>query len=378
MAKKVENEKLAKTFGTFEIVGKVKLGNKFYTEDTSMSGYVYRRLNFSVDVGGGNKPFVQAMGGFNPSNPMPINVFDKGIKTEIDWSDRFNESILKKVPNYVMHKVGLSKDDHGKVNFNEYLHLYDAIEEMAEQLEDGMVVKVIGNLKFQDYKDNTSVQKEIKSVYIVDVPESDFHATFKQGIVTTKDGFDTSLFKKEGIILLDAFVFDYEKEAEGNRPFKFRYTLDVEKFNNPDVFKKFVNNIIRPSDDKTTVYIEVSGEITESRNTRKTTMDDLSDEVKELIEMGLYSDEDVKDLLNQDIVEGEGERITRWDITSLNLKIDKETKKKTYIKEVDKYKMKDLVYVKKEDKVDLNEDLDEIEDDLEDLDLGDLDDDVDF
>lgn len=363
MAKKADKKKLEKTYGTFEIVGRVKLGKDHYVDTQSDSGYIYRKVNFSIDTGNGNKPYVIAMGGFNPTNPMPIKMWDKGVQTEIDWSDRHNPAVLKKIPNYKFHKVALEKDDADNLVYKEFLHMYDALEEIGDKLHDGMVVKVVGDLKYQDYKDNVSVQKEIKNIYLSEEPEEKFHATFKQGIVTTKDGFDESELKKTGEIHLTAVVFDYEKEAEGNRPFRFNYVIDIKNFKSADGFKT-LRNILKPTDSNSTIYVEIVGKIKESRNVRKATLDDYDEETRLLIEGGLMEEED---LLNVNVVEGEGEKVVRWDITNLQIKEDKETKKRSYVRVIDKYSMDDLVYASKSQEYDLNNDLDEI-------DLGDLDD----
>lgn len=358
-----EAKKLQKTNGRFEGIGKVVLNKDSFKRATSDSGYEYVRISFAIDTGNGNKVNLSAMGGFNPTNPMSLKFFNNEGMFEVDWSDRFNEAILKAVPNYSKFTVGIARDDNDKVVYSNYLSWYDAIDELEESLKDGLIVKVKGNLKVQEFISNdgqtsTSIQKELTSIYLTDAEETEFGMHFVQGVVIERDGIG-KVDEKENKWTLECKVFDYDSKEKLTRPYTMRYVAYLEDYKNDESFKS-VRKWLAP-EKNTCHYVEITGDIIEARNTRKATKDDYS---SELLSLGLWEEEE---LLNADIQEGDGKKITEWRLVSLNKKKDKDSGKITLIKDTNKYKIEDLTFVSTIKEVTLDGEINL--DDLDDLDI---------
>lgn len=358
-----DEKKLQKTNGRFEGVGKIVLNENSFKRATSDSGYNYVRINFSLDTGNGNRVNLSAMGGYNPTNPMSLKFFDNEGMFEVDWNNRFNEAVLKAVPNYSKFTVGVQKDDSGKVVYSNYLSWYDAVDELQEYLKDGMIVKVKGNLKPQEFTSNdgstnVSIQKDLTSIYLTEAEEDEFGIHFVQGVVIERDGIG-KIDEKEGKWTLECKVFEYDGQEKKIRPFTMKYNAYLEDYKNDEAFKS-VRKWLAP-EKNTCHYVEIVGDIIESRNTRKATKDDYS---AELLSLGLWDEEE---LLDANIQEGDGKKITEWRLTSLNKKKDKESGKITLIKDINKYKIEDLTFVPSVKKVDLDGEINL--DDLDDLDI---------
>lgn len=55
--------------------------------------------------------------------------------------------------------VGIERDKGGKVYYKKFLAPYDMIAYINENLEDGMVINVKGNLKYSMYNDELQVKR---------------------------------------------------------------------------------------------------------------------------------------------------------------------------------------------------------------------------
>jgi len=361
-----EKEKgLQKTIGSFLIIGKVRLSDKAFETKTSDSGYEYRRMNLQIDCGKGNKPYVTAMGGFNPSSPMGLKFWGKEGMFEVDWEDRMNTEVIKAVPKYSQITVGVHKDDDNKTQYSNYLSWYDAIDECEANLKDEVIVKIRGNLKINEYKDNITFQKEPTSIYLVDATEEEFCAKFVQGVVIERDGIG-KIDEKENVYDLSVSLFDYDRDEKAVRPYRMKYKSHQEDFKSEEVFKS-VRKWLAPEKGQIH-YVEIVGDIVESRNTRKATKDDYS---TELLALGLWEEEE---LLDAEIIEGDGKKVTEYRLTGLNKKKDKDTNKITLIKDTNKYKPENLVFIPSTKNVDglksgeLDiDDLDDVDIDIDDL-----------
>ena len=309
MAKNTEKKALKKGKATFNLIGRAKVTDKTFNLDNSYdSGWTDNQMYLGVDCGNGNIVYAEMRSGFFPDKDNVIRAYDKNEKdesgksksVEIAWEDRFDESLLDSIADSSFLTVGVEKDVKGKTVYKKFLTAYDAVEYLNEHLEDGVVVNVKGNIGYSEYEGNVSVKKDITSIVLSKVEEEeDFKATFSQTIlVDTK-----SVGKKDeekGTMTLDAYVVDYVgspkidgEKVEIKKNVVFPRTFEVEINENPEITAKMLQRFFKPKKGKLT-EITVTGNLVEGASIVNITEDDIPDDIKELIAMGLYSEEEAE------------------------------------------------------------------------------------
>ena len=310
MAKSTERKALKKGKATFNLIGRAKVTDKTFNLDNSYdSGWTDNQMYLGVDCGNGNIVYAEMRSGFFPDKDNVIRAYDKNEKdesgksksVEIAWEDRFDESLLDSIADSSFLTVGVEKDVKGKTVYKKFLTAYDAVEYLNEHLEDGVVVNVKGNIGYSEYEGNVSVKKDITSIVLSKVEEEeDFKATFSQTIlVDTK-----SVGKKDeekGTMTLDAYVVDYVgspkidgEKVEIKKNVVFPRTFEVEINENPEITAKMLQRFFKPKKKNTLNEITVTGNLVEGASIVNITEDDIPDDIKELIAMGLYSEEEAE------------------------------------------------------------------------------------
>lgn len=312
MAKATEKKALKKGKASFALIGKVKVTDKTFNLDNSYdSGWTDNSMYIGIDCGNGNTVFAEMRSGFfaGKEDSTVIKAYDKNEKddsgrskqVEIAWEDRLDESLLDSVSESSMITVGVEKDVNGKTVYKKFLTAYDAIEYLNDYLEDGVVVNVKGNLKYSEYEGNVSAKKEITSIVLSKVEdEADFKATFSQAILVDSK----SIGKKDeekGTMALDAYVVDYVgspkvdgEKVEVKKNIVFPIAFEVAINDKPEITAKMLQKFFKPKKKGTLSEITVTGNLVEGGSVVSITEDDIPDDIKELIEMGLYSEEEAE------------------------------------------------------------------------------------
>lgn len=315
MAKKeVEKKLLDKQnwSSTFKLIGEVRINdNSFQLDQVSQkSNWQYSRANIGVFCGDEcGTVYASAMGGYGIDRDNVIYVHGKdnndkddfNNKFQIAWEDRFDESVISEVGDLCFLQVGLEKDTKGKTVYEKFLSEYDMIQYLSEHLEDGMSVAISGNLSYQEYEGSVNVQKEITRVTLITDPNKDnYKAEFTQSLLINKDSLG-DVDKEKSVVYVDGYVLEYFKEYNGwnlahgdakgqNVPLRktFEYELDPEK---KELQKKAIAKLFKPK--RGVSQITFVGKFVESGGaTIKPTIDDLPDDIKELIECGIYTEEE--------------------------------------------------------------------------------------
>ena len=310
MAKSTEKKALKKGKATFNLIGRAKVTDKTFNLDNSYdSGWTDNQMYLGVDCGNGNIVYAEMRSGFFPDKDNVIRAYDKNEKdesgksksVEIAWEDRLDEALLDSIADSSFLTVGVEKDVKGKTVYKKFLTAYDAVEYLNDYLEDGVVVNVKGNIGYSEYEGNVSVKKDITSIVLSKVEnEEDFKATFSQTIlVDTK-----SVGKKDeekGTMTLDAYVVDYVgspkidgEKVEIKKNVVFPRTFEVEINENPEITAKMLQRFFKPKKKNTLNEITVTGNLVEGAAIVNITEDDIPDDIKELIAMGLYSEEEAE------------------------------------------------------------------------------------
>ena len=322
MAKTKERKALKKGKASFNLIGRVKVTDKTFNLDNSYdSGWTDNSMYVGVDCGNGNTVYAEMRSGFFPDKDNVIRAYSKDEKddagksksVEIAWEDRLDESLYDSISDSSFLTVGVEKDVKDKTVYKKFLTAYDAVEYLNEHLEDGMIVNVKGTIGYNEYEGNVSTKKEITSIVLSKIDdEADFKATFSQTILVDSK----SIGKKnddKGTMELAAYVVDYVgkpkingEKIEVKKNVTYPKTFEVAINENPEITDKMLQRFFKPKKGKIT-EITVTGNLVEGGSTVNITEDDIPDDIKELIEMGLYSEEEAE----KKIAVGNGNRERR-------------------------------------------------------------------
>lgn len=322
MAKTKERKALKKGKATFNLIGRVKVTDKTFNLDNSYdSGWTDNSMYVGVDCGNGNTVYAEMRSGFFPDKDNVIRAYSKDERddagksksVEIAWEDRLDESLYDSISDSSFLTVGVEKDVKDKTVYKKFLTAYDAVEYLNEHLEDGMIVNVKGTIGYNEYEGNVSAKKEITSIVLSKIDdEADFKATFSQTILVDSK----SIGKKnddKGTMELAAYVVDYVgkpkidgEKIEVKKNVTYPKTFEVAINENPEITAKMLQRFFKPKKGKIT-EITVTGNLVEGGSTVNITEDDIPDDIKELIEMGLYSEEEAE----KKIAVGNGNRERR-------------------------------------------------------------------
>ena len=309
MAKSTERKALKKGKATFNLIGRAKVTDKTFNLDNSYdSGWTDNQMYLGVDCGNGNIVYAEMRSGFFPNKDNVIRAYDKNEKdesgksksVEIAWEDRLDEALLDSIADSSFLTVGVEKDVKGKTVYKKFLTAYDAVEYLNDYLEDGVVVNVKGNIGYSEYEGNVSVKKDITSIVLSKVEnEEDFKATFSQTILVDSKSIGKKNEEK-GTMELEAYVIDYVgspkidgEKVKIKKNVVFPRTFEVEINENPEITAKMLQRFFKPKKGKLT-EITVTGNLVEGAAIVNITEDDIPDDIKELIAMGLYSEEEAE------------------------------------------------------------------------------------
>lgn len=356
MAKVKERKALKKGKATFNLIGRVKVTDKtFNLDNTYDSGWTDNSMYVGVDCGNGNVVYAEMRSGFFPDGENVIRAYSKDERdddgksksVEIAWEDRLDESLYDSIADSSFVTVGVEKDVKDKTVYKKFLTAYDAVDYLNDHLEDGMVVNVKGNIGYSEYDGNVSTKKEITSIVLSKMEEVDFRAIFSQTILVDSK----SIGKKnedKGTMELTGYVVDYVgkpkidgKKVEVKKNVSFPKTFEVAINENPEITAKMLQRFFKPKKGKVT-EVTVTGNLVEGGSTVTITEDDIPDDIKELIEMGLYSEEEAE----KKIAVGNGNRERRMIIVKPDIAYvgNGDERKPTVAFEDSKYDEEDLYF----------------------------------
>ena len=294
----------------FTLMGKPKISEDYtfkIDEKSEKSSWVYNSLNLGVDCGEKHGVvYAEMMGGYSDENENKI--FAHGKKEDgsddfeqqilVDWDDRFNDEVLEEIGDLSFITVGLEKTSEGKTFYKKFLSAYDAIAYIKEHLTEDMVVNVRGNLKYSEYNGNVQVRKNITSVALSKADDpSKYAARFTQTILLDKDSASLksdNIDKDKGVMYVNTRVLDYVKEVngvevKGQYPYNKRFEFAMD-FSNEVQCKKIMEKLFKVKKGVTQATFE--GEFVEGGAVVTATWDDIPDEIKDLVEMGVFTQEE--------------------------------------------------------------------------------------
>ena len=291
----------------FTLIGKPVINDYTYkiNEKSEKSNWVYNTLNLGVDCGEKHGTvYAEMMGGYSEENENRIYAHGKkedgsdnfDEQLVIAWEDRFNDEVLEDVGDLSFITVGLEKTNEGKTYYKKFLSAYDAIAYVKENLTSDMVINVRGNLKYSEYNKTVQVRKNITSIALSKADDSSkYKATFTQSILIDKDSASLkNIDKDKGVMFVDARILDYVKEmngieVKGQYPYKKQLEFAM-NFENEKQCKTICEKLFKVKKGVTQITFE--GDFVEGGAVVTTTLDDLPDEIKDLVDAGIYTEEE--------------------------------------------------------------------------------------
>ncbi len=154
--------------------------------------------------------------------------YDKdGNQLDIDWDDRDDPEILKKISNRSKYVIQLGEERH------EYASRFDLAKFVEKHIDEikGKVVLVTGDVEKDVYEGKSRDRFRIRNLYD---KSGDEEAKKKMRVVATffwtREGIDTADWKKEKKILVNGYTYDYYKakgQKKGSR-YYFPATITVD------------------------------------------------------------------------------------------------------------------------------------------------------
>lgn len=311
MSKKVIEKK--DWVSNFTLVGRPIINDYTFkiNEKSDKSNWVYNAMNLGIDCGEAyGTVYAECMSGYSEDGENKIYVHGKDDsgnddfkkKIEVSWDDRFNEDVLEEIGDLSFITVGLEKTSEGKTFYKNFLSAYDAIAYIKDHLTEDMVVSVKGNLKYSSYNDTVQVRKNITYIGLsIDrktnqpTASDKYKATFTQTVLIDKDSASLkNIDKDKGVMYIDARVLDYVKEVngievKGQYPYnkQFEFAMD---FSNEAACKKIMDKLFKVK--KGINQITFEGEFIEGGAVVTATLDDLPQDIRDLVDIGVYSEEE--------------------------------------------------------------------------------------
>lgn len=291
----------------FTLVGTPKINDYTFKidEKSEKSNWIYNSMNLGVDCGEKHGVvYAEFMGGYSAEGQNVIYAHGKNddgsddfaSQITVDWDDRFDDEILETIGDLSFITVGLEKTDKGKTYYKKFLSAYDAIAYIKDHLEEDMVVNVKGNLKYSTYQDKTQVRKNITSIVLSKADDaSKYYAKFTQTILINKDSASLkNIDKDKGVMYVDARVLDYLKEyngieVKGQFPYNKQFEFPMD-FSNEAQCKKVMEKVFKVKKNVTQMTFE--GDLIEGGAVVTATWDDLPQDIKDLVECGVYEEEE--------------------------------------------------------------------------------------
>ena len=283
----------------FTFVGKLNLGKeteKFKPIKTSKSasGWLGTRVNFSLFNNTGYHNLEMFEGYFeNGSSLIYCLGKDKGAdnkypKMQVKWADRLKQEIVDSVASFNKYVIEI-----GEVK-KEFIAGYDFLQEVIAILKDEKYkeqkFKVDGDVVYNVWNGKTYRKFVPKSIVAV-TSETPDESTVKLDLYYTQGAVQEL---QPGKYSVDAYVRQYDSTTKGEIAFKQEVFIDATKAQTEKHIKAF--DLIKSRfvvTDETFMKLGVKAVMINGRQKVDIKFEDLSDEEKDLIELGLATFEEI-------------------------------------------------------------------------------------
>lgn len=304
---------LKKGKASFTLIGKAKINDYTFDLDHEYdSGWTSNNMNIGIDCGDGNVVYAEMSGGYFPAKYNRDNkVYVHGVKVDdngknvddyentftIDWDDRNDSSILETIGKGCFITVGIEKDEKGNTFYKDFLTEYDAVQYLSEHLADETVVNVKGVISYETDGEKVYIKKKINNIALSKAESDKFKATFVQTVLLD-DGSIGKPDKEKNTIPMSVYVVDYigkpkinGQKIEVKKNFAIPINMEFGIGENAELAAKQLSKFFKAKKNEI-IEMTVEGNLVEGGSIVNITTDDIPDDIKELIEMGFYSEEE--------------------------------------------------------------------------------------
>lgn len=328
---------------TFEFIGTLNFKEPV-KEVKYDSGWEKHQLSVSVNEGTNNSAFLALEALTHPSITYPIKTFSKGLfgkkggSLEIPYNDRFKLENVSQVSDFKKIIIDLTddkeikdkyyqlrneifnlerKDDGNSEDYKKLGELYQQAKELVPNRHEfianidvmdffkehsselkGKRVRVKGNVEINHWNGNFRNNYTVQSIELVLDEEVKDKLIATVDLHFSKDVQDDSRFKKESILKFDThiLVYDNNKKKQVFMPYPTLFNGSNYDFENPshqkhlDIIKKYMT----VKDRKKVYHLPFEVKVINGADEKEFTIDDLTEDQRSLVELGLASLKDYK------------------------------------------------------------------------------------
>ena len=198
----------------FSFTGKLEVNtdpeakNYFLRTGKTSNKNNYKSINLQVLQDKNNRSFVEL---FGMESDVIKTIDTDNNKIDIEWSDRFDDDVVKQVANY--KKTTIKNDDERK----DFISSYDAIEYFVDHLDEfkDKLVTVTGQRSKNLYQNKLTDRFQITSIRTVD-DDVTKKLTVSMDFFFNKDSFDMSDWSKEHKLYINGYTSEYISTTKEN------------------------------------------------------------------------------------------------------------------------------------------------------------------
>ena len=305
------NERQIKTTnGYFDVVGEIIVDAKTFTlgqPGKNNQNWIQNIFNPKIEADNGESMYMRLSSGYDAVKGKTIYARSKSeTNLEVAFGDRMNENIVSLVDEKSFIRVGVSKElvkdestgkEYKQWVYKNFLDTFDVVAFLQQimPLASKQKVRMTGAIRFSTYNGEVQRNYELQSIYLLNGNEDEGKEMqpkleFTQNVLLTKGCVVDELDKENGVATVNALVMIKEKKEFKTVPLKLLMKPQDEKTR--ETYKKLIPKFFEVPEDKVRkINLEcifevgyVAGNVSE---------EDLPQEAKELLDMGLYSMEEV-------------------------------------------------------------------------------------
>ena len=318
----------------FQFTGKLRAVKDGYTEQEFSGGLIKKRIRAQM-VCGDSTQFIEASAlVWKDEKKNIIRTFKhvengKDEKLEVKWRDRFNEDIVNSVAGYrrfvidtdtyatrkALEEAGQTEElEKSKKKKKEFIHAADFVDYLVKVLSNekskDMVFRVSGTVDFNYSEAKNQYYRSFtpqKIWRVADDTEQTCEGSFK--LFFTEGAFDDSMVDETGDYIVNAFAQYYDSNVKANAfvPMGFKIDKDHKK-------AKGFKMLFGKAEDDEVKELGVTVNFINGAQKVEITEDMLSDEQKELIDMGMLDFDDIRKEMGSSVY---GDRVTEIRLTGL-------------------------------------------------------------
>lgn len=307
----MQNERQIKTTnGYFDVVGDIIVDAKTFTlgqPGKNNQNWIQNIFNPKIEADNGKSMYMRFSSGYDAVKGKTIYTRSKSeTNLEVAFGDRNNENIINLVDEKSFIRVGISKEivkdeatgkEYKQWVYKNFLDTFDVVAFLQQVMPvtSKQKVRITGAIKFSTYNGEVQRNYDIQTIYLLNENEDEGKEMqpkleFTQNVLLTKGCVVNELDKENGIATINSLIMIKEKKEFKTVPVKFLMKPQNEK--QRETYKKLIERFFEVEEGKVRkITLECIFEVGYIAGNVKE--EDLPDEAKELLDMELYSMEEV-------------------------------------------------------------------------------------